>query len=493
MSDPRVINLSLISHTNAGKTTLARTLLGRDVGEVRDEAHVTDMSDAYPMMETPDGCALRLWDTPGFGDTARLAKRLRHSGNPVGWMLTQVWDRYRDRPLWCSQQAMRNARDEADVILYLVNAAEAPEDAGYVALEMEILAWIGKPVILLLNQTGPPRSPELERADEEAWQRQLAGHGVVRATMSLDAFARCWVQEGELLRAVGALLPLEKQGAFARLTQAWRDKNLARFHKSMSIIARQLARALCEREELPNRALAQKAVGLMKALATRSDPDRADKDNAMAALAQRLATDIRAATDALIELHGLEGHAASEIRRRLAADFAATRPVNAGLAAMLGGLVTGALGGLAADLAAGGFSFGSGVVSGSVLGALGAGSIARGYNLVKGQTQASLRWSPEFFEGLLRSAVLRYLAVIHFGRGRGDFAESEHPAFWQDSVADCAASRREEIRALWERAKSAGDPAALQEEIEALASECIAGLLEQFYPDAEPLIKSQSS
>ena len=35
-SDGTTINLSLISHTNAGKTTLARTLLGRDVGEVRD-------------------------------------------------------------------------------------------------------------------------------------------------------------------------------------------------------------------------------------------------------------------------------------------------------------------------------------------------------------------------------------------------------------------------------------------------------------------------
>ena len=35
------IALSLISHTNAGKTTLARTLLGRDVGEVRDAPHVT--------------------------------------------------------------------------------------------------------------------------------------------------------------------------------------------------------------------------------------------------------------------------------------------------------------------------------------------------------------------------------------------------------------------------------------------------------------------
>ena len=36
MSDQQLmrINLSLVSHTNIGKTTLARTLLGRDIGEV---------------------------------------------------------------------------------------------------------------------------------------------------------------------------------------------------------------------------------------------------------------------------------------------------------------------------------------------------------------------------------------------------------------------------------------------------------------------------
>ena len=36
MSEAMTIQLSLIAHTNAGKTTLARTLLGRDVGEVRE-------------------------------------------------------------------------------------------------------------------------------------------------------------------------------------------------------------------------------------------------------------------------------------------------------------------------------------------------------------------------------------------------------------------------------------------------------------------------
>ena len=77
---PRTLSLSLVSHTNVGKTTLARTLLGRDVGEVRDEAHVTASADAHPLVETAAGDRLLLWDTPGFGDSVRLARRLAVAG-----------------------------------------------------------------------------------------------------------------------------------------------------------------------------------------------------------------------------------------------------------------------------------------------------------------------------------------------------------------------------------------------------------------------------
>ena len=36
------INLSLVSHTNVGKTTLMRTLTRQDIGEVADRPHVTE-------------------------------------------------------------------------------------------------------------------------------------------------------------------------------------------------------------------------------------------------------------------------------------------------------------------------------------------------------------------------------------------------------------------------------------------------------------------
>src|SRR5690606_31082431 len=131
----RTLVLSLVSHTNVGKTTLARTLLRRDVGEVFDHAHVTEETEHYELLATPAGDRVLLADTPGFGDSARLAARLRGMESPLGWLVAQVWDRFGDRPLWSSQQAVRHVRDEADVVLYLVNASEDPETAGYVAPE----------------------------------------------------------------------------------------------------------------------------------------------------------------------------------------------------------------------------------------------------------------------------------------------------------------------------------------------------------------------
>ena len=38
------IGIFLVAHTNVGKTSLIRTLLGKDVGETNDEPHVTQAS-----------------------------------------------------------------------------------------------------------------------------------------------------------------------------------------------------------------------------------------------------------------------------------------------------------------------------------------------------------------------------------------------------------------------------------------------------------------
>jgi hypothetical protein len=56
MNSPSVqIQFALISHTNNGKTTLARTLVGADVGEVRDAAHVTVFAESHTLLTTEEG------------------------------------------------------------------------------------------------------------------------------------------------------------------------------------------------------------------------------------------------------------------------------------------------------------------------------------------------------------------------------------------------------------------------------------------------------
>jgi hypothetical protein len=431
---PTQVALSLIAHTNVGKTALARTLLERDVGEVRDEAHVTVVAERHTMIETPQGDTLCLWDTPGFGDSARLARRLATLDKPIIGFLALAWDRWRDQALWSSQQAMRNVRDDADVVLYLVNASESPSDAGYIAPELQILEWIGKPVIVLLNQTGKPRAANVEAAEIARWREALGSRAFIRGVLALDAFARCWVQERTWLQAVAAALPEPKQPGFARLAAAWRVARDAQFDAAMAALAEPIARAACDRVPVADAGLRGSLVEVGKAIGLGGDRVDPAKQAAMRTLSERLDADIRASMDALIAVHRLDGRAAAEVMTRLSDHVTADAPVDERKAAVIGGFVSGALTGLAADIASGGLTFGAGLLAGGIVGAVGAAGVARGFNLVRGKTESTVRWSDEFIAALVPAAVLRYLAVAHYGRGRGEWVASEYPPFWRDAV-----------------------------------------------------------
>jgi hypothetical protein len=56
---------------------------------------------------------------------------------------------------------------------------------------------------------------------------------------------------------------------------------------------------------------------------------------------------------------------------------------------------------------------------------------------------------------MLVGAVLRYLAVAHFGRGRGNFVEGEAPSFWQSEVEKAVAAQGGDLPRLWQAVRSA--------------------------------------
>ncbi|MEM7352614.1 MAG: GTPase domain-containing protein, partial [Acidobacteriota bacterium] len=459
------VTLSLVSHTNVGKTTLARTLLRRDVGEVLDQAHVTEVSEAYSLFET-EGLELRLWDTPGFGDSMRLLKRLRRHANPILWFVQQTWDRITDRPLWSSQQAALNIRDEADLVLYLVNASEEPEEAGYVAPELELLSWIGRPVVLLLNQTGGgDAAPEAKAERVEAWRRHVERWPRVGDVLPLDAFSRCWVQESLLLERIVGLLPEDRRPTMETLEAAWNQRNLDVFGRAIGAMARYLGAAAADRQELPSR-----------------KPSRDDKKQAMERLGERLEHASVELMTTLLELHGLEGSAAAAIDRQLDA-FAVDGEdlLDPEKSAFWGGVLSGAAGGLTADLLSGGLSFGGGVLAGAILGALGGAGLARGFQLIKGEKLPAVSWTPIFLERLVHQTLLRYLVVAHFGRGRGEFQEQDASHRWQTLVETALRQRGGE----WGAALTAQEgPAGL----EPLLDETVRAVLVEGYPEAAGLL-----
>ena len=446
------IALSLVSHTNVGKTTLARTLLGRDIGEVRDAEHVTHTAEHHVLIEAVHEQTLEqltLWDTPGFGDSERMAKRMAQAGNPIAWFMSEVWDRFQNRDFWYSQRAVRHMVEASDVILYLINASAMASELNYLDAELKVLDLIGKPVVVILNHV--EKTPELDQSaiDLQFWRDRTSQSQRVVDVLVLDAFTRCWVQEGGLMQAIEKALAKDlskalesnatnalvlKRQEFARLSLEWTAKNRQRWIKSMDVLAEQMIHAILDKERIDSSvqwsdklknvgASVGRAVGLPGA-------SKSPKEAAMNNLAARLDAQLNRRMNSLLELHQLDGQAKLTLMNRIAKHYELHAPQSEIKAALWGGAVSGALLGLKADVMSGGLTMGGGLLTGGVLGAISGAGVIRGYNLLKGADIPTVTWSDEVLIDLVRNGLLAYLAVAHFGRGRGEWIETEPPAKW---------------------------------------------------------------
>ena len=428
----QTVTLSLISHTNVGKTTLARTLLYKDIGEVADRAHVTDISEAHELIRTPRGEVLQLYDTPGFGDTPRLWKHIERLDTPLLGFLGKVWDRFTARPLWCSQQALLNVRDHADVVLYLVNASEEPETAGYIELEMKILQWLDKPIMVLLNQMGQPKQSSVEEREVNRWRHHFRSISNDTRVIAFDAFARCWVQEDILWKEIVELLPAKQRLPMGNCIASLNERNEERFQKAMSHLGGALGKIFCDRETLPSQ-------GFLTKLGDTLSSKESAEEKAASKLKERTEKILRNALTEIIHVYELPGEAKEKISGE--ASISTEKTADKSTWAIGGGVLSGALSGLAADFAAGGMTFGGGMVLGAILGASGGALLATGINTIKGKHEAYVEWSSEKADCFVRGVILYYLAVAHYGRGRGEWRETKRPTFWRDAVTRTTTSR----------------------------------------------------
>ena len=167
-------------------------------------------------------------------------------------------------------------------------------------------------------------------------------------------------------------------------------------------------------------------------------------------------------------------------------DFAEPQQVEAAVWSALSGVATGALAGLVVDLKAGGLSFGGGALLGGLGGGLSAYALIKTYNLVRGDDN-KLHWSREHFREQIKLALLSYLSVAHFGRGRGSWKRDPRPEHWQREVNDVVEACKEMTDSVWKRAShTETGVTTVNEEVETMVRELGRMVLMRLYPDVKP-------
>ena len=465
------IAISIAGHTNNGKTTLARTLLRRDVGVVYDRPHVTDIADGHTLHKDSEAKII-LWDLPGFGDSVRLKKRLMQSGI-MAWLFS-TFDRWKDRPLWCSQQCLKNAQNDADIILYLIDAGARPEDSTEVLAELEVLSLIHKPVILLLNQTGMPDAHRDQKMAHE-WLSGLQHFSFIKEALPLDGWMRCWIQEGILFQKIAEQLPEEKQLAYGRLITEWKTIHHDQvLRDSMAAIAESLA------DTASDCAIVEKESIIDKAKTILSGKSSEQAAAAQEELVKMLIDRSRAMMDQLLKINQLEGTPKDRVDA-LVEGIKANHPnATPEVMAILAGVGSGLVSGLMADILAGGFTFGGGAVGGALLGGVTAYTLGRGYHKFTGKDgKARLRWSEDFLKNEWLAAGMRYLMVAHFGRGQGQWSDSESstmPMRWQQLIEQWMKDNNSDIESALKNAQV--------ERIQELLENMIQHVLNALYPSS---------
>ena len=276
--------------------------------------------------------------------------------------------------------------------------------------------------VLLVTTPGAPRPPWLATFNKPVLVL-VDGAAAEPPALSLQALAQGWLPDGRLFQGLAGLLPGDPR--LVRLAAAWQARQQVRFDATVAEMAHTLALVACAHEPVAN-------VG---ALLTR----RAEADAARQALVQALETELRAHAARLAALLGLPD-VVHEAQHGVPAAAAALRGrVGEGRAALVGGVLSGALVGLKADLLSGGLTMGAGAVAGGVIGALGAAGAARGLNVVRGTDRSFVAWNEEALAPITEALLQRCLVLAY----------ALPAAVAQERLAPALAAQQATLATLW--------------------------------------------
>ena len=232
MSSPtNILQVAVVGHTNAGKTSLMRTL-SRDqtFGAVSPSPATTTEVAAVKLLAGRDEVA-DFRDTPGLEDPISLLEfidGLRTDRRDDGPSLIE---RFLGTPeaegtFAAEAKALRQARI-ADIVLYVVDARDRvlPRHSD----ELELLARCGRPVLPVMNFIAD------ESTRTEEWRDALARLGLHAAT-GFDTVVFDAQDEQRLFEAMSVLVD-DHRSALARLIK----DRISRRERSIALASRAIA------------------------------------------------------------------------------------------------------------------------------------------------------------------------------------------------------------------------------------------------------------
>ncbi|MFV9616792.1 MAG: GTPase/DUF3482 domain-containing protein [Gammaproteobacteria bacterium] len=348
------IDVAIVGHTNAGKTSLIRTLLRDDqFGKVDDAAGTTRYVEKSAIFSA-DKEVLNLYDTPGFEDSSALLLALEELSKTVAARvpadLLDAFIKQADKfPDFEQETKVLRQSINSDVLLYMIDVREPL--LGKYRDEVEILSKAGKPILPVFNFIAG-NSEALRR-----WREQLAQFNL-HSALEFDTVAFDFNAEKRLYQKLQSLLEVQYETLQALIDyrqEIWNSLN----HAAAQRIFQLLIEVACHRLEVAGRGVAGKR-GI-------SASDVSSMQNFVRNAEQLALQDllsIFAFTQLDVELQKLpvsDGQWQLDIfSPRMLKDFG----LNAGATAL-----TGAATGAGIDLMVGGLSLGAAAMLGAALGA----------------------------------------------------------------------------------------------------------------------------
>ncbi|MBT9490944.1 MAG: GTPase/DUF3482 domain-containing protein [Paucibacter sp.] len=401
MSKAPPITLALVGHTNAGKTSLLRTLTRRaDFGAVSNRPGTTRHVEALALrIDGRD--ALRFLDTPGLEDAPALLDYIQQMD--AGLSREQRLQAFLRGPAAQAEfeqeaKVLRCLLD-ADAALLVIDARESP--LPKFASEIEVLMLCARPLMPVLNFVTHAES------QEPAWRRLLADHGL-HALVRFDAVAPFVGAEQHLYADLGTLLP-ERRAALLAVGEHLQREAQSRRTASLRLIADLVLNLAALRVPIRKASLA----------------DPAQRAAHIQAFQAQVAERSRLGVDQLLGLHGFavgsaEAAELSGLSGRWASELFNPELLKAAGKRLGAGAAIGAALGLGLDVALAGLSLGAAASVGAALGGVasqGFGAMGRSLsNKLRGVAELSLE------DPVLLLLVAQQLSLLRALERRGHAA-----------------------------------------------------------------------